>query len=164
MKDDPTMHGTSSEVQASVLPAHCSAWQLRTLWQSYQASGDGRYFEAQFKQMVRQAHIVPCVIFDERWTRAIFGLELMRDDDGPYTSFLFYEQIYGRLVPIARQVIDVCWRVAVAYHDADGGRPDPARLLLKGREGWQRLVPRLGVKIDGEGWISEDQERFGYGH
>ena len=134
-------------------------------WNAYQASGDGLYESDRF--MLQTIHGSLWHFFvgggDPVKIRATFGLELMHDHRGPYVSFVYFEVQPGvRLRTIAVAVIGACHGFTRGMHDGHGG-VGPARMLLRGRDGWQRLLPRLGIKIDPDGWISEDQEAFGYG-
>lgn len=149
----------------------CGGWKISPVimahaWNAYQASGDGLYPSDRFMLQTINGALWHFFVGTPEPVKvlATFGLELLRDDRGPYVSFLYFEAQPGvRLAPIARAVIDTCHGFTRAMHEGAGGR-GPARMLLKGRDGWQRLLPRMGIEIDPDGWISEDQEAFGHGH
>jgi hypothetical protein len=124
---------------------------------SYLSSGDGKMSMADFDQLTREGHIINCAVFDEVFCFALFGLELMKDRDGPYTSFLYFDLWHGRLAPIAETVIAMTYAVTRAYADAEGSSA-PLRCLLRGRDGWERMVRRLGIEMDHDGWIREEQQ------
>jgi hypothetical protein len=165
--------GTSSEdleyrASAEILPPQMTAWRLRACFDAYERSGDGLYKLDEFASLVRGGHIINVVVLGpdqggQGKDFAIFGLELMKDRDGPYTQFLFFEQQRGRLKDVAALVIWITWSVSKAYHRAESDQPF-ARCLLKGRDGWPRMLRRFGITIDDRGMIHENQEAFGYGN
>jgi hypothetical protein len=61
------------------------------------------------------------------------------------------------LAAIAETIIRTTYAVTLAYARGEGDQL-PLRCLLRGRDGWQRLVPRLGIEIDHDGWIREEQQ------
>jgi hypothetical protein len=156
------LDGTS--FNARILAADMPQTVLQACRDSYLASGDGKLSDADFEQLTRDGHIINCAVFDE-FCRAVFGLELMKDRDGPYTSFLFFDLWHGRLAPIAETVIAMTYAVTRAYADGEGSTK-PLRCLLRGRDGWERMVRRLGIEMDHNGWIREEQQspRFGGNH
>lgn len=175
MNIDRTEPGTSFRFVCEVYGPDLPSWQLRQFWRAYWRASDRLFDMVTFFRLARAGHIV-CAWVAERDPDddvfdvvATFGLELMIDRHGqPYTQFIFFDrdpdgdQAPSRLLDMAPLVVETCLRLSMTYKDAERFRGE-MRLLLKGRRGWRRVVRRLGLVMDEEGWISENQEVFHHG-
>lgn len=154
-------HGENSNIEFRAWPKDIDILTLQAFYQAYEMGGDGHFQNWwDFSAQVRKGHVI-CVSIEEDDYRSCFGIELMKDEDGPYISFLFY---VGRLTKkLVREL--VFWLFMFMQHykqeqhfDGDG------RLYLGGRGGWQALVYKMGLTIDPFGFITENQEGFRHGH
>jgi hypothetical protein len=165
-----TPPGINFEFACLVLGPDMPAWQLRAFARAYDRAGDWRWSPRTFRRNVRDGHVICCVVVRQDLSVAAqFGIELMIDRDGwPFTQFLFFEsapderrlRALQKLVPL---VVETAWRISMAYKEAETAFPYKMRLLLIGRKGWRRVVKKLGLQMDEEGWITEDQEAFRHG-
>lgn len=148
--------GQSCEIVA--IEPHCSILALQYSFAAFQAGGDSFYKNWwEFSQDVRHGHIIPAVIDRDGQGVAQFGVELMRDSQGPYISLLYYCGAFdlvmgGRLL----RWLDV---VLQQYKHGFGLSIDQeAYCKIVGRDGWRRICRRLGVYMDEAGFISDQQE------
>jgi hypothetical protein len=149
-------------------------WVLRAFWRAYQRGGDGKWSMSELYRAARDGHIYCAWVLEQNQedgdydVQAQFGIELMHDEEGlPYTHFLFFDRnpaIAGKpslakLRDMAPTVCFTAWQLAMHYRDAEGFN-DNVRVRLKGRPGWRRVVERMGLVMDANGWISDNQEFF----
>lgn len=136
--------------------------QIQLAFAAFQMGGDEFYKNWwEFMQDVRHGHIVPVVMqWEDR--AAQFGLELMADDEGPYISFLYY---CGQVdMEGAAEIVAFTYRALQEYKKGFGlGPEDEAWVRLIGRDGWKRVVRRLGLYMDDKGFISDQQRSARYG-
>src|SRR5262245_18481119 len=118
-----------------------ASYLLPKLYRHYEASGDGLWSEGQFAGLTDTGNLHHVLVTRGGQVQAVFGLQLMRDMQGQFVSFAYYNQVHGRLADVAQLVIACCFAVASHWHWKDGGGA-VKRFLLKGRSGWQLLLPR----------------------
>jgi len=130
---------------------------LQSFYQAYDLASDGYYQNWwEFSAEVRNGHIV-CVSIIEPDYRSVMGIELMSDGQGPYISLIFF---CGHLTrKLVREITFFLFMFMQHYKQQEhfGGY---GRLYLGGRGSWQALIHRMGLTIDPEGFISENQEAF----
>lgn len=161
--------GPSCEVLGPDMPS----WMLRGFWRSYWNSGDRGFTMAEFFRLVRNGHVICCAALEPSGDRtdpwavsADFGVELMADDKGPYTQFIFFNRDRtdperGSLKTIGPAVIATCYEITRRYSDAENFH-GTMRMYIAGRKGWRRMIAALGIEMH-EGWITDKQKAFGHG-
>ena len=85
-----------------------------------------------------------------------FGLELLSHpkDHGPVFSLAYYA---GEIT--ADLVAELAFFLynAMLYHKQELGTSRRGYLRIVGRPGWKRLISRIGVTMDDDGYIADDQ-------
>jgi hypothetical protein len=143
-------HGLRSDggVMAYVLGPDAEDASVREGYISYRIGGDDKYVYSRFKSYVRMGHVVLGVIEDGGEVRARFGVELF---DG-YVSMLYVEG--SGMDRWIRELIDVLMRIGAA----NARFMEEPVLYIKGRPGWRRIIRRLGIEIDHNGFVAGWQE------
>ena len=80
--------------------------------------------------------------------QARFGVELF----GGYVSMLYVEG--SGMTRWIRELIDVLMRIGAA----NARFMEEPVLYIKGRPGWRRVIRRLGIEIDRDGFVAGWQE------
>jgi len=135
---------------------------LRKCYAAFCVGGDGFYRDWwEFARDVRRGHVVPFVI-EHGNKETEFGIELMLHPQtgGPVFSVLYYTgelngDLFSELVWFLYESMQ---NHKLAMHTQKHGF-----LRVIGRKGWARLIRRIGVEIDADGYISEDQPAIRYG-
>jgi hypothetical protein len=136
---------------------------LREAYAAFCIGGDGFYRDWwEFARDVRRGHVVPFIIeHGNRETQ--FGIELMSHPEtgGPVFSVLYYTgELSGDLISeLAFFLYDAMQHHKLSLH----GHNKPGYLRVVGRKGWARLIRRIGVEIDDDGYIADDQDAVRYG-
>lgn len=154
-------HGENSDVTIHAHGKDLDVLSMQAFYQAYDMAADG-YFRNwwEFSAAVRNGHVV-CVTIEEPDYRSVFGVELMRDGKGPYINVLFYA---GRLTRhLVRELTWWLFQFMQLYKQQEGFT-GYGRMYLGGRGAWQALIYRLGLTIDPEGFVSENQEVFRNGN
>jgi hypothetical protein len=153
-------HGENSDVEIHAWGKDLDILTMQAFYQAYEQAADDYYQNWwEFSSQVRSGHIV-CVSIVEEDYRSVLGIELMRDRKGPYISPIFY---CGRLTKkLVRELTWWLFQFMQLYKEQEGF-DGYGRLYLGGRGAWQALIYRMGLYIDPEGFISEDQEGLRYG-
>lgn len=135
---------------------------LNNFWAIYEMSGDGLWERETFEDLTRKGHLLHVLMYDGSHDFvAGWSLELLRDHHGFYLSFLDFLKYDGvRLKAIAPAIVAVCFRMVQVMQEHGMQEKGAGRMRLRGRDGWQRLLPRYGIEITADGWIYEDQEVF----
>jgi hypothetical protein len=153
-------HGENSRPEFRTLGRDLDVLQMQGFYDAYELAADGFYRNWwEFSAQVRSGHIV-CVLIVEEDYKSALGIELMRDKHGPYINPMFYT---GRLTRrLIRELVFYLFMFLQHYKQEQhfGGF---GRVFLGGRSGWQALAFRLGLRIDPEGFVSEDQETLRHG-
>lgn len=141
---------------------------LRECYAAFCVGGDGFYRDWwDFARDVRKGHVVPFVIEhisfpSGQHAETHFGIELMTHPKtgGPVFSVLYYTgELNGELV----SELTFFLYQAMQNHKLDIHTQKHGYLRVIGRPGWKRLVKRIGVTMDDDGYISEDQPAIRYG-
>jgi hypothetical protein len=126
----------------------------------YESGGDGVYSRDEFIDRMFQC-VTLCFYLtriDTRDVEVIFGVELCAD----HTNFLFCSAAVqaprGVMKRCAPAIVDICEDLTRRW--CRWQWETEAKMLLRGRPGWARILKSLGIERDEDGWISEDQERF----
>jgi len=153
-------HGENSDVRILAHGKDLDILSMQAFYQAYEEAADDYYQNWwDFSAQVRNGHIVCATILEPDY-RSVIGIELMRDRRGPYISPIFY---CGRLTKkIVRELTWWLFQMMQLYKEQEGF-DGYGRLYLGGRGAWQALIYRMGLHIDPEGFISEDQEGLRYG-
>lgn len=181
MNIEVTTLGTSSnyhEACCQVFGPDLAPWLLSSFWRSYDnCASEGDYFpDYEFKRLVRAGHILCAWVLEphptdtsiDDWAvSAQFGVELMRDDQGPYTQFIFFDRDWadperGPLMALLPEVVATCFEITRRYSEAENFT-GTMRLRIAGRPGWRRIVKALGIEMH-DGWITDKQGCFSHGH
>lgn len=138
----------------------CNIRSVQLCFAAFREGGDGFYKNWwDFQYDVRRGHIIPAVM---QWRErdqvhaAQLGVELMKDDDGPYIQLLYYN---GDFTPTAAPFLAAWLHQILAHYKVSFGlsADDEAWCLVKGRPGWRRVIRRLGLAQDEAGYISDQQ-------
>lgn len=115
----------------------------------------------EFRKNVRNHHII-CFNGEVLERTFIGGIELMKDDEGPWINFLFLmssgnELRLSQAGAMMMMLERMLWWTKEKFY-ADEKSIAPGRLFVPGRRGWQRLVKMMGydIEADKQGfWIRE---------
>ena len=108
-----------------------------------------------FKRLVTQGHIVCGVVEGDGEVVCLFAVELMLK---PMTHicFLFWVGTINRT--IAREMLFWLWN-ALQHFKLGVARPvSPGAVRIVGRRGWTRILAAMGIAMDADGYIREDQD------
>lgn len=154
----PLARGTSCRPVYRFLAVEPTADQLmlRDCYAAFCLGGDGFYRDWwDFARDVRTGHLVPFVI-EHGHDFTHFGIELMKhpQDGGPVFSVSYYTgAIDGEL--LAELAFFLYNSMQDHKQQLRTGKRGYLRVV--GRKGWARLIARIGVTMDKDGYIADDQ-------
>lgn len=105
-----------------------------------------------FEELVRDGRILCATLFVGVRARAMWGIELRKDDDGPFMAMLFY--MGGFHAGMVKEIADWCWRATCLYA-AHEGWMGPVRFQVLGLPLWPKVLRERGIDIDRRGFIRE---------
>lgn len=129
---------------------------LRECFGACCVGGDGWYRSWwDFARDVRSGHIVPFIV-EHGDNETQFGIELMKHPEtgGPVFSVLYYTgELNGQLL----SELAFFLYESMQMHKRTLKLNTPGYLRVMGRPGWSRLIKRMGLEMDADGYIAEDQ-------
>lgn len=154
--------GLSSDIRIAAVEPHANIHLMQACYAAYREGGDGflrNWWD--FSTQVRKGHIIPAVIeWQGQWAQ--IGVELLFDKDGPYLGILYYNGSVN--MRVAEHVMYWLFVMLQKYKAQRGLGPDEeAYVQVVGRPGWRRMIKRLGLYQDEDGFISDQQGVFSHG-
>jgi hypothetical protein len=154
--------GKNCELRIVALEPHCGMREMQLAYAAFSRGGDEFYKNWwDFQRDVRTGHIIPVIVtWGDRWAQ--FGVELLKDDDGPYVSLLYYAGHFDRgMVWMVAAWIYQCLQRYKLQHGM--GRYDEAFCLIVGRPAWRRILKGIGLEMDEKGFVSDQQGVLSHG-
>lgn len=157
-------HGQSYRLEFAAYGPGLRGKPQKRFFESYRKSasrfhGSETYSAGKFRALIGIGAIVCCEVTIDDEHMADFGLELLEDNEGPFLGLLFFEGKALRLY--VRDMVGVCFS-AVKANNAALGFEGEGRLRICGWSGWPRVLSRLGLIVDENGFIREFQPAFGW--
>jgi hypothetical protein len=138
------------------VPSDADHLSLRECFAAFCVGGDGYYKTYwDFATDVRSGHVVPFIV-EHGDNETHFGIELMHHPEtgGPVFSVLYYTgELSGQLL----SELAFYLYTSMQDHKRIMGTNAPGYLRVVGRRGWSRLIKRMGMEMDEDGYICEDQ-------
>lgn len=146
------------------MPTTMHVGQLHAFHQAYETVEHDEALKFSFwdfSRLVGQGHIICGILEDEAGeVQCMFAIELMRLPM-PHLSFLYWVGPIN--AAILSEMMFWCWN---ALQLLKLGLPKPwekGAVRVVGRKGWLRVMKRMGIAVDADGYVHEDQEAIRHG-